>query len=555
MVSNNQAIDEISKRKGLTADMSDFLSEQGMDKRLPLFVDSDPVQAREVSVWSDDPVTFAELFDAENPVYYDERDRWYAWNAHKNSYVNLDELDVIRLVQQSLKPIRDDLERDRNDAYARKEHKEAQQIEKKLKAMSVTGRSRTEILNAIQIVARSRYYRLEKPEWYEVQFGRELWNLRTGDRRPVHPSILVKNPIPWVPKQGPTPNIDRILSEWVPEDEVLMLEELCAFCMVPRYFVKKIFWLLGGGNNGKSSFLKFLTTLIGLHNSTSSDLTEMEKNRFETSALLDKLLCVVNEVDHKTIWQNRMAKAISGEDEIRIEEKNKPVKTGVVYAKIVIAANQLPRRTDYSNANMSRFVGIKFPNTFERQDVDPLDLITKEEYEFFVGHLVHDILIGGLINRRTFTKEKPLDEKELDYDRQSDSLYAFIREHVDEEQSEDDYLERREFYDRYESYCRSMGLRHDTFRKTNGRLKGDFGWDLAQPRTDGSQDRMRAWRGVTWKKHKRSNEDVYRFIRDKGGVRMIDLLDEYGTSIEPILKSLLETGDVYEHKPGEYKVV
>jgi putative DNA primase/helicase len=61
-----------------------------------------------------------------------------------------------------------------------------------------------------------------------------------------------------------------------------------------------------------------------MNNVRNTQLSFLENNRFETAALLNKKLIIIT--DSETYAGNvSVLKAITGEDPLRLEEKNKPV--------------------------------------------------------------------------------------------------------------------------------------------------------------------------------------------------------------------------------------
>lgn len=523
--------------------------------------DSKALYARPVDLWYDYE-HFANNFIEANPVFYDDINRIYYWNRKKLCYERIDETDLYLLIDMSLRKLRNYFKDKDKEAKDNGNEKEAKYFTRLLSDTDTNIPStRNKIMFAVTKEARSLFKRLRKPEWYEVQFGSELWNLKSGESRLVDESYLVKNPIPWNLLEGETPNIDALFKDWVGEEDQRLLFELSAYAVVPRYFVKKVFWLLGGGDNGKTTYLKFLARFIGRENMTSTDLYQLEQNRFETSSLVDKLVCVVNEVDHKTIWNNRMLKAISGSDMVRIEEKNKQSKKEVLYSKMIIAANHLPRRSDYSDANISRFVGIAFPNKFS-PGPDPIAKIRDEEFRAFAYRCVREVLMPskdyqGMIVTKKLRDEKPLMVKARQYDELSDSLEVFIRDKVEEVDDDEVYIIKSDFYKQYLAWCRENKLHYESKRKTYSRVRNDFDWREGKPRLmEEGNVQKRVFLGVKWVGSLMDKGvRLYDFIKRQGSVTIGFLHDHFGDKVEESLHFLVEAGDVYEYEAGKYKVI
>lgn len=135
-----------------------------------------------------------------------------------------------------------------------------------------------------------------------------------------------------------------------------------------QFFVE----LHGAAGAGKSVFQWLLEQLVGSANTGTTDLKVLENNRFEAAGLVDKRLIIIS--DSKE-WAGEAAtlKAITGNDPIRIEQKNvKTTGEGCRFPGIVVvAANQPIQVTDHSNAISRRRVPMHWENPIrdsERRD-------------------------------------------------------------------------------------------------------------------------------------------------------------------------------------------
>ena len=122
-----------------------------------------------------------------------------------------------------------------------------------------------------------------------------------------------------------------------------------------QFFVE----LHGAAGAGKSVLQWLLEQLVGSANTGTTDLKVLENNRFEAAGLVDKRLIIIS--DSKE-WAGEAAtlKAITGNDPIRIEQKNvKTTGEGCRFPGIVVVtANQPIQVTDHSNAFSRRRVSI-----------------------------------------------------------------------------------------------------------------------------------------------------------------------------------------------------
>jgi P4 family phage/plasmid primase-like protien len=506
------------------------------------------------------PEQFAKDFIDINPLFYDDSKKdFYLWDYRTLSYksINIEKLRL--LVTNSLNKVKSRYNKELKKANDSDDSKKIVYYNKMLDKINLGKASvYNEFFYYLEEEGLRRFLNLERPEWYEVQCGSKLYNIKNGSFRSVNHSMLVKNPIVWEAIEGQTPTIDALFNEWSPDDKGLLLQ-MCAYAIVPKYFLKKVFWLLGGGNNGKSTFFKFLTNFVGQSNITTSDLSNLELNRFETSGLIDKLVCVVNEVDHKTLWNNRIIKTISGGDLVRVEEKNRPSYQVEVYSKIIILANDLPKRADYSDAFMSRFVGIIFPKTFE-QGENPVNSIPPQEYCAFAYKCLFEVLMTspknkGLFQSRSIQGEKPLPQKIIEYDSRSDPLSVFVDTFVEETENHLDFISRQVFYAQYRDYCLKNKLKIETIKKCYSRLRNEF--NFKEGRANLSSDEKERPYCFVFVKWKNINEEslkqrVYDFINERKSANRTDLVEAFGEKVDTVIQLMLKHGDLMKTPSGGF---
>lgn len=114
--------------------------------------------------------------------------------------------------------------------------------------------------------------------------------------------------------------------------------------------LQKFLHLKGDGGTGKGTFLRLLKALIGAHNTVDTDLEQLEGNRFEAAMLFGKRLCIISDSDKYGGSVNKL-KAITGQDFIRLERKNKQQSGGFIFpGLLVMASNEDLQTTDHTSA-------------------------------------------------------------------------------------------------------------------------------------------------------------------------------------------------------------
>jgi hypothetical protein len=96
-------------------------------------------------------------------------------------------------------------------------------------------------------------------------------------------------------------NIDRFLSDLCVENQQLknIVIAFCSAVLKGRSDLQKFLYLSGSGGNGKGSLIRLLIMLVGVENTYSTSLTELNENRFEPANLRGKRLVVMPDEDKR----------------------------------------------------------------------------------------------------------------------------------------------------------------------------------------------------------------------------------------------------------------
>jgi putative DNA primase/helicase len=144
--------------------------------------------------------------------------------------------------------------------------------------------------------------------------------------------------------------------------DIAKVDRLRAYinCLMARKNVQRFLELIGPGGTGKSTLVTLLKNLVGVENTVSTDLENLEKNRFETAALYGKHLAIISDADK---WGGAVAvlKAVTGGDPLRYEIKNKQQGESFVFdGLVVVAANQAIQTNDYTSGLSRRRLPVRF---------------------------------------------------------------------------------------------------------------------------------------------------------------------------------------------------
>lgn len=379
----------------------------------------------------------ASSFIEKNPFYYDNTGVWWRWNHINKNWEITDETDLLIAV----------------DAACRKN--------------TLPSGERSKAMEALRREARERCPVPVSGNW--VQFGDIVCDVETGERFSASPKYFITNPIPHcIGEDISTPILDKYLSEWA-GDKAHTLKQLLAFCTLPSYAIQRIFFLIGGGSNGKSTYLAVLRKFIGINNVCSAGFDEItdSNNKFATSALYKKTVCEMGETGFTSVKKTEVLKRLSsGQDLTKAEFKGKGQFEFINYAKIVIASNSLPESHDKTDGFYRRWIIIDFPNQFEEKK-DILKEIPDKEYQNLALWSINEL--QNLLRERKFYKEGSIADRREEYEKRSDPLGDFIRTNY--EPSPAFESEASTFYAEYEKYSVNRSIRVMSYRVWKAEMK------------------------------------------------------------------------------------
>lgn len=410
----------------------------------------------------------ARIFIGENPLFYDRAGLWWLWDKDNKHYKMVDEIDLLNRVADG-----------------------------NLAEDTITAKIRMEILNSLKQVGRRNIPDYEIKGLVQFKDGLVHPNDPEAVLEPT-PAYFITNPVPWeYGKSEDTPTIDNLFKSWVGEKYVETLYQITAYCLYPDYPIERIFCFVGGGSNGKSSYLYLLRKFLGDTNITSTELDTLINSRFEAAKLHKKLVCLMGETNFAEISKTALLKRlVSGKDPVSIEYKNKMPFDWVNYSKILIATNSLPSTGDKTDGFYRKWLLIDFPNQF-KEGVNPVYSVPDEEFSNLGRKCLR--ILKELIQCQAFKNEGDWQERRDRYEERSNPFDKFWSEFVDSGEPED-YITKREFSNKLNQWL-SEKRRRQLSDVSIAKAMGAKGIEEGRVfmKIGGNEMQPRAWMGVKWK--------------------------------------------------------
>lgn len=329
-----------------------------------------------------------------------------------------------------------------------------------------------------------------------IAFNNGIYDLVTGELKPFSTDIVITNKIPWDYNPDAYFELaDKTLNKLACDDAAIraLLEECIGYCFYRTNTFNKAFILTGDKSNGKSTFLKVLSEILGNENITSLDLKNLG-DRFSKASLYNKLANIGDDISDEFIQDASLFKKITDGGRIQAEKKGQDPFEFNPFVKLIFSVNNMPRIKDKTGAVLRRLVIIPFNARFQETDEDfnpniKNELIKKDSIEYLIR-----LGIAGLkrvICKNIFTASKKV-QKEIDeYEDFNNPVKGFFREC--DEQFGEGYIFRETataIYKKYQVYCAENNLQPESNTVFGRTLKSLFGVESKQKKIGGKNVRM-----------------------------------------------------------------
>lgn len=230
------------------------------------------------------------------------------------------------------------------------------------------------------------------------------------------------------------PRFEKLMADITQGDDslrLLLLEFMGYALSNDPCWAEKILILVGEGANGKSTFIRILNSLAGIHGSANLGPKDLV-SRFGGAALVGRFFNCSEELPtsfDSPVWSQLKNLASGGL--IQIEEKFKPSYNIVNKTKLIMACNELPYSPDVSFGLFRKLIIAPFNATFTREngnlDINIMDKIRDERSGIF------NLARGSyLAAKKRGYLTIPESSKELaeEYKEQLDQVSEFMAESV-----------------------------------------------------------------------------------------------------------------------------
>jgi P4 family phage/plasmid primase-like protien len=348
----------------------------------------------------------------------------------------------------------------------------------------------------------------------EIPVKNGILNIFTRELLPFTTDKIFFNKLPLTyNSEAKCPNVTKFFKETLNhEDDAKVMEELCGYALFKEYEHEKAFMFVGDGRNGKGKCINLMKRFVGSQNYSSVPLDQFNTSSSGIHEMFGKLINLAGDISPTALKDTGLLKQLCGRDNINAKRKYLRDLSFENYAKLIFAANELPRVYDFSFGFWSRWVLLEFPYTFVSEkeyketedktnlkiaDTKIIDKITTDEELSGLLNLALDGL-DRLQKNKGFSYSKGTAEVKNMWVRKSDSFMAFCLDYLEEteEKGEAGYISKKELRQVFHKFCRKHKLKGASDASIKVTLESMFGAVDERPNLLGGE---RAWRGVKFK--------------------------------------------------------
>lgn len=349
---------------------------------------------------------------------------------------------------------------------------------------------------------------------YEVPLINGVLNIKTRELSKHDPKKIFFNklPIEYNPSLECPNIIEHLQTVLKNEEDIPVLLELFGYLLLKEYLIEKAFMFVGFGRNGKSKTIELMKRFIGVENCSSLPLRALNDESFSLSELFGKMANLAADLSKTDLEDTGMIKALIGRDLIQAKRKYLRDLNFINYAKMVFAANELPKIYDMTDGFWTKWVLIEFPNKFvEKKVYDKLNEEEKKTHRIMNPEIMEKLTtpeeLSGLLNLALDSLDRLLKNKDFSYSkgtkevkdmwiRKSDSFMAFCFDNL--ENDFENKISKKELRRAYFNYMKIHKIPSCSEKSMKITLENLFGVTEHQD----WNDKERYWEGIKFKENK-----------------------------------------------------
>ena len=237
-------------------------------------------------------------------------------------------------------------------------------------------------------------------DWRKITLRNGVLNLMTGELTDFDSNYLTTRyvDVEFVPECTESARVENFLNglsgytvgkpdieQQVALEKKNKLLEFIGYCLVSRNKFQKVFFLLGPGATGKSTFLELVRKLFGSQNCSALSMSDLE-SQFMPAQLKDKLVNIGDDISINTLLDGATIKILCGTLPIMVQQKYEKPYALTNEAKFIFSCNKMPLFKDKSDGLYRRLEILEITNRIPvaNRNSNLLEQFTHEDLQYLL---------------------------------------------------------------------------------------------------------------------------------------------------------------------------
>lgn len=225
--------------------------------------------------------------------------------------------------------------------------------------------------------------------------------------------------------------------------------EIMACVFVKRHIDEKNFMNLGQGENGKSVYLGYIESLLGIGNVSHIMLQDIAGDKYMISNLAGQSANIFTDLEVNELRHTGKIKAISSNEGIEAQEKYGQPFTLYPFCKLMFSCNRFPKVYDQTQGFFRRWIILEWARNFENdpeRDVHLLKKLTSDQDEKNIVFSCLVSLANKLNKVGKFTHSKDWKTIQKEWNANADPIDAFDTNYIKDSETHKTKRETYQFY-------------------------------------------------------------------------------------------------------------
>jgi len=348
---------------------------------------------------------------------------------------------------------------------------------------------------------------VEAGEWLDgrqagrvVAFRNGLLDIKTRKMLPATPAYFNTTSLPYDYEETDAPPVEwlKFLDSVLPgdADAIRVIQEWFGYVISGRTDLQKLLLMVGQTRSGKGTIEKVLSALLGGKQNVAGMTMSAFTTNFGMSPMIGKTLAVVGDArtpkrDREMIVERFLA--VTGEDPLTIDRKNRDPYDGKVGARLMLMSNETLSLPDPSGALPNRFICVTFTQSFlGREDLGLLDRLLTE---------IPAILRWSLDGLDRLTKQGRFTEPESSSDVRGEmnANASKVKEFAEDkcEFGADKQIPVQDLFDEYKAWCGNRGFSAGSIETFGTQFSAAYRGKFTKSRPTVNGRRVQVYKGVT----------------------------------------------------------